>query len=213
MIQNLSVVLVDDHSVVRQGIAITLKKHFQGVVLHQAPDFQHLLYILETEDSISLILLDINMPGGNSIEMIHKIKMLQPLAKILIFSAFEEKHYALRYIQAGANGYLNKLEEEDEIVNAIRQVITTGKYMSPALKENMVDFMFNKQAVNPLSLLSEREFEIANLLVSGDGNLEIANKLNIHMSTVSTYKARVYNKLNVDNVVSLADLFKLYNDD
>jgi len=212
MVQNFSVALVDDHSVVRQGIALTLKKHFQGVKLFQAADFETLLDLLEAEENISLILLDINMPGGNSIEMIQKIKSLQPLAKVLIFSAFEEKHYALRYIQAGANGYLNKLEEEEEIVNAVRQVITSGKYMSLSLKENMMDFMFNKQAVNPLSLLSEREFEIANLLVSGDGNLEIANKLNIHMSTVSTYKARVFNKLNVDNVVSLADLFKLYNE-
>lgn len=210
MTEKISVILADDHSVVRQGISLTLKKHFLNPAIFHASGFEQVIDVLQKEDSIDLILLDINMPGGNSTQMISKIYAVQKDVKILIFSAFEEKHYALRYIQSGANGYLNKLEEEEEIVYAVRQVLTTGKYMSASFKEDMIDYMFNKQSANPLSTLSEREFEIANLLVMGEGNLEIANKLGIQMSTVSTYKTRIFSKLNVDNVVSLSDIFKLY---
>ena len=206
------VVLVDDHSVVRQGISLMLKKYFPAITVFQASSFNELIDVLKKEKNIDLILLDINMHGGNTTEMIVEVKNIQENARILIFSAYEEKHYALRYIQAGANGYLNKLEEEEEIISAVKQVITTGKYISSVVQKNMIDNLFNNGLVNPLDILSEREFEIANLLVRGEGNLEIANKLNIHVSTVSTYKSRIYAKLNVDNVVSLSDVFKLYFD-
>lgn len=207
-----SVVLVDDHSVVRQGMSLMLKKYFPAITVFQASEFNELIDILKREKIIDLILLDINMHGGNTTEMITQIKNIQEKLKILIFSAYEEKHYALRYIQAGANGYLNKLEEEEEIIKAVKEVLTTGKYVSSVLKESMLNNLFNNGLVNPLDILSEREFEIANLLVRGEGNLEIANKLNIHVSTVSTYKSRIYSKLNVDNVVSLSDIFKIYYD-
>lgn len=207
-----SVVLVDDHSVVRQGMSLMLKKYFPAITVFQASEFNKLIDILKREKIIDLILLDINMHGGNTTEMITQIKNIQENLRILIFSAYEEKHYALRYIQAGANGYLNKLEEEEEIIKAVKEVLTTGKYVSSVLKESMLNNLFNNGLVNPLDILSEREFEIANLLVRGEGNLEIANKLNIHVSTVSTYKSRIYSKLNVDNVVSLSDIFKIYYD-
>jgi len=207
-----SVVLVDDHSVVRQGMSLMLKKYFPAITVFQASEFNELIDILKREKIIDLILLDINMHGGNTTEMITQIKNIQENLRILIFSAYEEKHYALRYIQAGANGYLNKLEEEEEIIKAVKEVLTTGKYVSSVLRESMLNNLFNNGLVNPLDILSEREFEIANLLVRGEGNLEIANKLNIHVSTVSTYKSRIYSKLNVDNVVSLSDIFKIYYD-
>lgn len=207
-----SVVLVDDHSVVRQGMSLMLKKYFPAITVFQASSFNELIDVLKKEKNIDLILLDINMHGGNTTEMIVEVKNIQKNVRILIFSAYEEKHYALRYIQAGANGYLNKLEEEEEIINAVKQVITTGKYISSVVQKNVIDNLFNNELVNPLDILSEREFEIANLLVRGEGNLEIANKLNIHVSTVSTYKSRIYTKLNVDNVVGLSDIFKLYFD-
>jgi len=208
---NFSVIIVDDHSVVRQGVAITLKKHFPESTIHYASSFDEMLRILLKNEEIQLTLLDINIPGGNSPEMITKIKKQYNDLKVLIFSGYEEKHYAIRYIQAGANGYLNKNEEEDEIVNAVRKVMNTGKYISTSLKDSLMDMMLDKKLANPLDTLSSREFEIAKMLANGLGNIEISNALDIHMSTVSTYKNRIFKKLKLENVISLAELFKVYS--
>ncbi|HZH69390.1 MAG TPA: response regulator transcription factor [Flavobacteriaceae bacterium] len=208
---NFSVIVVDDHSVVRQGVAITLKKHFPKSTIYYASNFEELLLVLSKQDDIQLILLDINIPGGNSPEMITKIKEQYQDLKVLIFSGYEEKHYAIRYIQAGANGYLNKNEEEEEIVFALRKVMSTGKYISTSLKDNLLEMMLDKKLANPLDSLSSREFEIAKMLADGYGNLEVSTELDIHMSTVSTYKNRIFKKLKLENVISLAELFKVYS--
>src|SRR5690606_22908379 len=126
----------------------------------------------------------------------------------LIFSAYEEQHYAMRYIRAGANGYLNKNGEEEEIIYAVNEVLSKGEYVSEELRDIIKEL--DKKKVNPLEELSERELEIAKFLVDGVTNLEISNRLSIHMSTVSTYKMRIFKKLDIDNVVCLSDIYRLY---
>lgn len=212
MTSEYNLLLADDHSVVRQGVSLILKYSLPNIKIVQTDTLNGILEKLRNEP-FDLLILDINLPGGNNVSMIEKIKSIRPEIKILMFSAFEEDVYAIRYINAGANGYLNKLGNEEEIVEAVGKVLKTGNYISENLKEKLINDLLNKnKSGNPLEKLSNRELEISRLLVSGYGNLEIANHLHIQMSTVSTYKGRIFEKLDVKNVVSLADLFKLYEE-
>ena len=112
---------------------------------------------------------------------------------------------------AGANGYLNKLSNKKEITGVVNTILTTGNYISSELVSELVKASTNKESLDPLDKLSLREMEIANLLILGDGNIEIANKLDIKLTTVSTHKNKIYNKLKIKNVVDLINLFKQTN--
>lgn len=204
---NYSILLVDDHMVVRKGIALVLKNEFEGVTLYNAENYIEAIEIVKTIN-LDVVLLDININGVEDIKIIKEIKAIQPLVKILIFSSHDEKQYGLRYVQQGADGYLNKFCSEETIVDAVNKIITEGSYLSRNIKEKLNEKKNKKISNNPVDSLSNREYEIAVLLVNGLGNLEISNKLNIQMSTVSTYKNRVYEKLNINNVVALSELLK-----
>lgn len=205
----LKIVLADDHSVVRHGISLILKESFHDISVSHADSFASVVSMLK-EINPDLLFLDINLPGGNSTKMIEKIRQTHSELKILMFSAYDEEQYALRYIHAGANGFLNKHSSDTEIVNAVQTVMETGKYISAAVKEKILENVLHKTPINPLESLSDREIEVATLLAKGEGNLEIANQLNIQMTTVSTYKNRIFEKLRINNVVSLVEILKIY---
>lgn len=207
-----NILIADDHSVVRQGVSLILKYSLPNINIVQTDTLNGILEKVAVT-AFDLIILDINLPGGNNVSMIEKIRTISPEVKILMFSAFEEEVYAMRYLNSGANGYLNKLGNEDEVVEAVKKVLTTGKYISDNLKDKLInDLLNNVSQASPLERLSNRELEISRLLVNGYGSLEIANHLNIQMSTVSTYKSRIFEKLDIKSVVSLVDLFKLYEE-
>lgn len=134
--------------------------------------------------------------------MIPELKDIQSDLKILVFSGYD-KDVAIQYIREGAEGYLNKQSSEEEIKNAVKTVIEKG-YFYPA---ELIGLIIQNKRDNPVEKLSSREYEIFKLLADGNGNLEIANRLNIQMSTVSTYKKRIFQKLNVGNI---AELIKVY---
>lgn len=205
----MKVLIADDHSVVRQGVSLILREAFIGMTVIHTDSFVNAITILN-DNFFDLLLLDINLPGGNRIAMIDEIKTVQKDIKILMFSAYDEDQYALRYVQAGVQGYLNKLSSEDKIIEAVKTILDGGTYIGDKIKERISENKLNKVSGNPLDVLSARELEIAGLLAKGDGNLEIANKLDIGTSTVSTYKSRIFEKLGVSNVVSLVEKFNLY---
>ncbi|MEE1899291.1 response regulator transcription factor [Flavobacterium rakeshii] len=207
----MNILIADDHSVVRQGVALILREAFKTIEIYHADSFQEVVVKLRKQ-SVNLLLLDINLPGGNSVGMISRVKDLQPATKILMFSAFDEEQYALRYLHAGVDGYLNKLSSEEKIVEAVTEILQGGRYFSNKVKERIFENVINKIPDNPLDSLSNRELEIADLLARGEGNLEIANRLDIKMSTVSTYKSRIFDKLGINNVVSLVEKFKMYRE-
>jgi DNA-binding NarL/FixJ family response regulator len=153
-----------------------------------------------------LVILDVNINGVENIKIMNKIKSIQKKLKILIFSSHDEKQYGVRYIQNGADGYLNKFCSEDKIVSVVKEVLDSGMFYSKDLKAKLN--AKSKKHSNTIENLSNREFEIAQLLVNGYGNLEISNKLEIQMSTVSTYKNRIFDKLDINNVVALSKLLK-----
>lgn len=208
MKKELKILLVDDHSVVRHGTSLLLQKAFEGIIISHADNYEDAIGKLNQNQDV--VFLDINIPGGNSTKMVEKIRQTYPELLIMMFSAYDEAHYALRYIKSGANGYLNKYSNDSEIIKAVKSLIETGKYLSDTVKEKIIENTFSNNPVNPLEKLSEREIEVAELLVSGEGNLEISNKLNIQMSTVSTFKSRIFEKLGVNNIVKLVEVLNIY---
>ncbi|RDI51342.1 response regulator [Flavobacterium glaciei] len=200
------ILIVDDHLVVRTGVSIILEEGIKNVAISEAKNFNETLDILK-ENTFDLIILDINIPGGRNTLMIEAIRNMQSDVKILVFSVYEEETHACPYIIAGANGYLNKLSDKKKIVNAVETILKIGNYISQGIIKELVQASTNKKSINPLDILSKREREISELLVQGDGNIEIANKLNIQLTTVSTHKNKMFNKLNIKNVVELVSLF------
>ena len=203
-----NIMLVDDHLVVRKGIEIIINDNLKEATLYTTEDYEQALKILETV-AIDVILLDINIKGVENIKIMREIKLIQPLIKILIFTSHNEKQFGMRYIQKGADGFLNKFCTEKEIINSINKLVEEGYYYSNDLKIKLENTSERKENKNPVDLLSSREYEIANLLIKGFGNLEISNKLNIQMSTVSTYKNRIFEKLHINNIVTLSEIMNI----
>lgn len=207
--ENISFLVSDDHSVVRKGVIFLIKELFFNAKIYQAANFKEILDVIKN-NTIDLLVLDINFPDGNSLNIITEIKRIQPEIKILIFSAFDEDIYAMRYLNAGASGYLNKGNSEEEMKRALNNMVLSGKYISQNIKDKILDSYISKAPINPLEKLSNREVEVARLLIKGYGNLEISDLLQIKTSTVSTFKNRVFEKLDIDNLASLIELFHLY---
>lgn len=160
---------------------------------------------------IEIVVIDAIFPDGNSLNIISDIRSLKPDIKILVFSGVDESTQSIKYINAGANGFLSKLSEESEIKEAILKIHQTGKYISSITQDILIDSLQNRSSINPLQKLTERELEIAELYAKGYGNLEIANNLNVKQNTISTIKKRIFDKLHIENVVDLADLIKNYH--
>lgn len=204
------ILIIDDHLVVRTGVTIILKNEIDNLDISYASNFPETIKILN-QTCFDLIILDINIPGGKNTEMITDIRSILPDVKILMFSAHDEEFYALRYIHAGADGYLNKLSGEEKIVEAVKSIMDFGKYLTYDIMDKLNDSTLLKEPFNPFDKLSKREIEIVKLLVKGEGNLEISNGLGIQMSTVSTYKNRVFEKLRLNNLVELIEKYSLYH--
>lgn len=204
-----SVLIIDDHSIVRQGVFLLIRKYFPNTNIFEASTLNDGKTIIKKEN-INFIILDINFPEGNSLNFVENLSIeYGDSVKILIFSALEETIYAFNFIKAGAHGFLSKLSEQEEIVRAFSKFFETGKYLSDELKERLLDNMIRKSNASPIEMLSIRELEIARLLVAGLSNNEIASKLYIHKSTVSTYKTRIFEKLGINNIPDLLNLFNL----
>ncbi|MBD0726363.1 hypothetical protein B6A10_14380 [Flavobacterium sp. L1I52] len=200
------ILIVDDHLVVRTGVSIILEEKVKHISISTTDNFSDTIKLLKQKE-FDLIILDINIPGGRNTLMIEEIKNIQPEVKILIFSVYDEETHACPYIIAGANGYLNKLSDKKKLTNAVESILKTGNYLTPDIIKDLVKASTNKESINPLDKLSKREKEISELLVHGDGNIEIANKLNIQLTTVSTHKNKIFSKLNIRNIVELITLY------
>lgn len=203
------ILIADDHGVVRLALSMMIKKLRPKAVICEAKDYKEVMQLIK-QKSFDLAILDINMPNGNFQEALEAIKFKSSASKVMIFSSQDESIYAVRYLKMGADGFLHKDSGEDVINRALVKMLDQGRYMSEEVKDSLIYGKLNKQEtpINPLEMLSEREMEIAECMVAGDAPKEISSKLNIHASTVSTYKSRVFEKLNIQ---SIADLIKIFN--
>lgn len=208
-----NILVADDHSIVRYGLVKIIATLPEPVNVSSVEAFDDVITLL-SKKTFDLIILDINLPGGNSTRMLQTLKLQYPDSMVLIFSAYNEKIYALDYLRAGADGYLSKNSSEDETKLAILTLLKKEKYVSPITRQLLLNNL-NRQkhpGEDPLALISARETEVMNLLIKGIPLQKIADMLHIQISTVSTYKTRIFSKLEVNNIVELLEKLQLYKD-
>ena len=203
------ILIADDHGVVRLGLALMIKKIRSQVSIDQSDSYSGVLESIKKID-YNLIILDINMPNGTFQETLEVIKIRNPRTKILVFSAQDESIYAIRYLKMGADGFLHKLAPEEVISKALEKMLNKGRYVSEEVKDAMIFNTLNKglPIENSLELLSDREMEIAGRLIKGETLKDIANELNLHVSSISTYKSRIFKKLFIQSIPELIEVFR-----
>ena len=206
--KSIHLLLADDHSLIRQGIVFLLEEMELECHIFHASNLQQILESVKV-NPIDLAIIDAHFPDGNSLTILPEIKNIRPETKILIFSGIDENTQSLKFINAGANGFLSKLSEEEDVKDAIRKMINNGEYISPVTQGLLMNSIRNRNLINPLFSLTDRELEIAKMYAEGLGNLEIANNLDIKQNTVSTIKKRIFDKLKIENIV---DLIKIITD-
>ncbi|WP_318847906.1 response regulator transcription factor [Chryseobacterium sp. JV558] len=211
-IQNKEIIflLADDHSIVRQGMEIVISDIAPHAKVYQTSSLHQVLELIESK-GIEMAIIDAHFPDGNSLHILPQMKSVNPDLKVLIFTGLEEDLHGLKFIKAGANGYLSKLSEEEEVMEAITTFIEKGEYFSDLLRNLLVQFVYNPDLISPLNSLTKRELQIAELYAEGYGNLEISNSLNIKQNTVSTIKKNIFEKLKIENMVELVDLIKTHH--
>lgn len=205
------IVVADDHGIVRMGLIQTILRLRPTAKISEVEDFKS-LYKVILESEFDLVIMDVNMPNGSVQEAIDYLKSHKPNLKILIFSSQDETLFATRYMKMGAGGFLSKQSSTEEIENALTAMLETGRYASKAVKEAMFFESINGSTKNsPLESLSDRELQIANKIAEGIPLKELSNQLNLHTSTVSTYKNRLFEKLKIRSVPELVEILRLYN--
>ncbi len=198
------VLIAEDHTLVREGIKQLLGLASDIEVVGEASTGDMLLDLLRRQPC-NLVLLDMTMPGPHGIEMIKRIAAMNPAPRILVLTMHNETQIASRALKAGASGFATKDSEPAMLLSAIRKVASGGRYIDPAIADRMVFEIGLGDSRPPHETLSEREFQIFELLVSGLSVTDIAERLNISAKTVSTHKIRLMQKLATD---STADLVK-----
>lgn len=204
------VIVADDHGIVRMGLIQILDEFTPPIIVFEKSDYKSLFEEIR-KTNFDLLILDVNMPNGNFVDALDLIKRVQPKLKILVFSSHDESLYALRYLKMGADGYLNKLSSRETILKAISQMLETGKYYSDQVKEMLIEDVLHHNKTQDIHSLSNRELSVAQELAKGITQKDISSKLNLHPSTVSTYKNRIFEKLNIKSIPELIDMLKLEN--
>jgi DNA-binding NarL/FixJ family response regulator len=196
--------IADDHPIVRQGLRRMVEADPGLVVTGEAGDGAALLAALETTVT-DLVLLDVSMPGAPFLETLRQLRSRHPTIRILVLSVHPEDEWAVRALRAGASGYLTKDHSPDQLLEAVRRVYRGRKYVSPMLAERLATQLDEDGQRAPHELLSDREFEVMRRLGSGLTVSQIASELAISAKTVSTYRARIFEKMAV---ASNADLVR-----
>jgi len=200
--------LIDDHLIVRSGIKLLLTEMFKDVEIYEAEDGNIAMALLKTT-TYDLITLDVQMPKTDSFALMEYVKKEYPQAKVLMFSMSPESIYAIRFIKAGAKGFISKSAPLEEMKIAIEKVMNDKKYFSEDVLMELTKG--NTIANNNLfDLLSPREFEIVQMLLNGKTISHIAADLSLSLSTVGTHKGRIFQKLKVSNLLELKELANSY---
>ena len=190
------ILIVDDHAVVREGLKQFLADTLDLEIAGEAKDGRQALALVR-EQSWDLVLLDISMPDRNGLEVLKEIKRESPDLPVLIFSMFSEDEYALTSLETGASGFLTKESAPDQIIGAIRRVTQGGKYVSSDLGEKLLSQSRSPREPRMHELLSKREFEILLSISRGVSLTRIGERLHLSVKTVSTYRARIVEKLGL----------------
>lgn len=202
---SIKIILADDHAMLRHGLSKSFQNEKDMEVVAQAKDGRTTVELAK-ELSPNIIIMDIGMPDLNGIEATRQIVKENPKVKIIALSMHSSKNFIIEMFKAGASGYLLKDCEFDELVNAIRLVMTNKTYISPAISDVVVD-NYMRQPANAkgtvFSILSQREREVLQLLTEGKATKQIAKRLHISAKTVEVHRLNLMNKLKIDNIAQL----------
>lgn len=196
------VLLADDHAVVRAGLREILAEFGDIEVAGEAANGHEVLELVRTRE-FDLAVLDMSMPGRSGIELIKLVKAERPKLRVLVLSMHGEQQYAVRAVKAGASGYLTKESAPDQLVAAIRRIAAGGAYVSPETAERLVLDAAPRAGGAPHARLSDREFQVFQMIAAGRSVTEIARELSLSVKTVSTHKTHVMEKMGLANQAEL----------
>jgi two-component system, NarL family, invasion response regulator UvrY len=199
----INVLIADDHALIREGLKKTLSGEPDMTLIGEATNVAELLTQLERL-TVSIILLDITMPGESGLDALKELRQKYPHIPVLILSFHPENRFAVRALKAGAAGYMTKQSATEELVQAIRKIVGGGKYVSAALAEELATELDLASGKLPHELLSDREFQVMRLIAAGKKSSEIAEELAVTISTVNTYRMRILEKMKMQSNVELA---------
>jgi len=192
------ILVADDHAILRRGLSDILTHELEGVLCAEAGNAQEVVAQVQRQPW-DLVILDITMPGRSGLDLLGDLKQLRPELPVLILSMHPEDQYAKRMLKAGAAGYMNKETAPKELVKAVRKVLAGGRYVSEALAEKLAYDLSAGAANQSHEMLSHREFEVLRMIASGKTISQIAEELHLGVSTVSTYRVRILEKLGMEN--------------
>ncbi|MFM2360764.1 MAG: hypothetical protein RLY16_2757 [Bacteroidota bacterium] len=193
------IILADDHSFIRLGLVQILQDEYPQAFICDVADGESLVKEVMNNDW-DLVITDLDMQGRSGLDALEQIKSIKPHLPVLILSIYPEELYAVRALKAGASGYLNKNSAPEELILAMQRIALGKKYITSEVAERLVEMKGDKK---PHELLSNREFEVFKLLASGRTLSQIADSLSLALSTVSTHRARILEKLNLSTNTEL----------
>lgn len=196
------VLLADDHAIVRAGLKEILADTGDITVAAEAANGQEVMARVRGAD-FDVAVLDMSMPGRSGIELIKQVKDEKPRLRILVLTMHSEEQYAVRAFKAGASGFLTKEAAAEQLVAAIRRIAAGGAYVSPETAERLVLNAAPRAEAAPHTLLSDREFQVLQMIAGGSTVGEIARRLSLSVKTVSTHKTRVLHKMGLANQAEL----------
>ena len=192
----LRLIMADDHPVVLKGLKEILRESFDKVIIEETTTGYELLRKVQN-NQYDVVLLDISLPDINGLEVLKEIKKKKPKLPVLIISMYLEEQYALRAMKAGAQGYVTKRSASDELVLAVRKILSGKRYISPAFAEKMLYDFESDAEKPPHESLSDRELQVLCMIGKGKAVNKIAAELHVSANTVRTYRARILEKIGV----------------
>lgn len=198
----MNMVIVDDHAIVRIGLKQLVQDAYPYATIWEAGSGREALMLLD-KVRWDLAILDVNLPDQNGVELLKAIKMRQPLLPVMMLSLHPEEQYALRALKAGAAAYLTKERAPEELVTAIKQVLAGRKFITATLAERLATVVFSPVEQLPHERLSDREFQVLCAIGQGKTVSAIAGDLSLSVKTVSTYRTRLLDKLQMKNTTDL----------
>lgn len=199
----MKILIADDHAIVRRGMIQLLLEQYPFAIIGEVSNTEELIAEVKKEEW-EIVVCDMNMPGRSGLDALQEIRVVKPNLPVLIMSMYPEDQYALRVLKAGASGYLGKETIHDDLVRAIETVRIGKKFITQSVAEKLADAVGSGTPLTLHEILSDREFEVFKLLANGKTVSEIADLLSISSTTVSTYRSRVMEKMNMRSNAELA---------
>ncbi len=196
------ILIADDHAIVRRGLKQILTEEYPTVYIEEAEDAE-VLVAKVTRDVWDIVISDLSMPGRSGLDALRQIRQLKPELPVIIMSIHPEDQYAIRVLKAGAYAFLGKDRVHDELIPAIKTIIRGRKYITPSIAEKLLEAISREDNQPLFELLSDREFEVFRLLAGGKSVTEIAGQFSLSANTVSTYRSRVLEKMNMKSNAEL----------